>query len=151
MTSSTPTFDDFESSSERASETLSQVGSQDTEPELLLRKTLWARGLRYRLHRDDLPGSPDIVFPTEKIAIFCDGDFWHGRNWKERKEQLRDGANPDYWIPKIRSNIERDARQTEELEEAGWVVLRIWETDIKDDPEAAADIVEQALEEARPG
>lgn len=140
--SSSPSYDDFEPSSEQASETLSQVGSEDTEPELLLRKTLWARGLRYRLHRDDLPGSPDIVFPTEKVAVFCDGDFWHGRNWEERKEKLRKGSNPDYWIPKIHSNMERDRRQTKELEQMGWTVIRLWESEIKNAPSEAASFVE---------
>lgn len=140
--SSSPSYDEFEPSSEQASETLSQVGSEDTEPELLLRKTLWARGLRYRLHRDDLPGSPDIVFPTEKVAVFCDGDFWHGRNWEERKKKLRAGSNPEYWIPKIRSNMERDRRQTKELEEMAWTVVRLWESEIKETPSEAASFVE---------
>lgn len=147
--SSSPSYDDFEPSSEQASETLSQVGSEDTEPELLLRKTLWARGLRYRLHRDDLPGSPDIVFPTEKVAVFCDGDFWHGRNWEERKQKLKEGSNPGYWIPKIRTNMERDERQTEELENDGWTVIRLWETDIKQHPEQAADRVEALVRQNR--
>lgn len=146
---SSPSYDDFEPSSEQASETLSHVGSEDTEPELLLRKTLWARGLRYRLHRDNLPGSPDIVFPTEKVAVFCDGDFWHGRNWEERKQKLREGSNPDYWIPKIRSNMKRDEQQTEELEEAGWTVIRLWETQIKEDPRSAADRVEDTVRQQR--
>lgn len=147
--SSPPSYDDFEPSSEQASETLSQVGSEDTEPELLLRKILWGRGLRYRLHRDDLPGSPDMVFPTEKVVVFCDGDFWHGRNWEERKQKLKEGSNPEYWIPKIRSNMERDERQTKELEQHGWMVIRLWETDIKEDPESAADLVETAVRQRR--
>lgn len=147
--SSSPRYDDFEPSSEQASETLSQVGSEDTEPELLLRKTLWARGLRYRLHRADLPGSPDIVFPSVKIVVFCDGDFWHGRNWEERKQKLREGSNPGYWIPKIRSNMERDQRQTKELKDKGWTVVRLWETDIKQHPEEAADRVEAVVRQHR--
>ena len=105
-----PRYGSFQPSSETASRIKRRVGSRGTRSELLLRRALWAEGLRYRLHRKDLPGKPDIVFPRQKIAVFCDGDFWHGRYWPALQEKLRSRANPDYWIPKIQSNIDRDAR-----------------------------------------
>lgn len=124
--------------------------SEDTEPEVLLRRTLWHRGHRYRKNVSVLPGKPDIVFRGERVVVFCDGDFWHGRNWQERKKKLKEGANADYWVPKIKANRERDKRQTQELKQEGWTVLRFWESEIKDDPGAVADEVEKALSEKGP-
>ncbi len=95
-------------------------------------------GLRFRKNARELPGKPDVVFPTEKIAVFCDGDFWHGRNWEEREARLKKGANAPYWLAKIRANMERDLQKTEALTGLGWEVLRLWETDILADPEREA-------------
>lgn len=147
MSRSTPQFDDYDSSSKAASKVMRGNRSEDTTPELLLRKALWHRGWRYRKNVSSLPGKPDIVFRGARLAIFCDGDFWHGRNWEEQKEKLLDGANPGYWVPKIEANRERDQRQRIELEKEGWTVLRIWESEIKNDPEQMADRVEAILEE----
>lgn len=149
MSQATPQFGDREPASKDASRAMQGNQSRDTKPEMMLRRALWHRGHRYRLHRRDLPGNPDIVFASAQLAVFCDGDFWHGRNWPRRKRKLAEGSNADYWIPKIRSNMERDERYTRELEEEGWTVLRLWESEIKDDPQAAADAVESALQEAR--
>jgi DNA mismatch endonuclease (patch repair protein) len=80
-----------------------------------------------------LPGRPDIVFPKARLAIFCDGDFWHGRDWESRQEKLRRGTNPDYWLAKIQRNIERDQQNTRRLKEMGWTVLRVWESEIRAD------------------
>jgi DNA mismatch endonuclease (patch repair protein) len=77
-----------------------------------------------------LPGKPDIVFVGPRVAVYCDGDFWHGRNWDKLRSKLRMGANAEYWCAKIESNIERDLHNQRLLEEAGWHVLRLWETDI---------------------
>ena len=122
---------------------------QDTKPEMMLRKALWARGARYRLHASNLPGRPDIVFGGRRVAVFCDGDFWHGRNWDCRRERLEGGANADYWIPKIQANMVRDREQTAELEAQGWTVLRYWEGEIRDNCQAIAGAIVKALE--RPG
>lgn len=89
---------------------------QNTGAEVLLRKTLWSRGIRYRLHASDLPGKPDIVFPNHKVAVFVDGDFWHGRNWQELEKKLKHRANPDYWLAKIEYNRSRDLEQTAALQ-----------------------------------
>lgn len=144
----TPSFDDYEPASEAASRTLASVDSEDTEPERLLQASVAELGLEFESHRSDLPGSPDLVFPDARVAVFCDGDFWHGRNWEERRERLKRGANSEYWIEKIQSNRERDVRQTKELEDAGWQVLRVWEGDIKEDPNQAAEQVMSVLLEA---
>lgn len=95
-------------------------------------------GLRYRKNVETLPGKPDIVFVRAKVAVFCDGDFWHGRDWQKQRAKLAKGSNATYWLAKIASNIERDKHNTELLERSGWRVMRLWETDIKRDPHAAA-------------
>jgi DNA mismatch endonuclease (patch repair protein) len=109
-----------------------------TSCELVLRRELSARGLRYRVGRRDLPGRPDIVFFAPRIAVFCDGDFWHGRNLEARIAKLARGHNPSYWVAKVRRNVERDMEQTMALETLGWVVLRFWETEIRRDVKAIA-------------
>jgi len=102
----------------------------DTKPELILRRALWRAGLRYRKNVSTLPGKPDIVFPGARVAVFCDGDFWHGKAWKHRREKLSSGTNPDYWIRKIEGNMKRDRAHNRALLRAGWRVLRCWESDI---------------------
>jgi DNA mismatch endonuclease (patch repair protein) len=77
-----------------------------------------------------LPGRPDIVFRRERVAIFCDGDFWHGRNWRRIKSKLAKGSNSGYWVNKIRNNMTRDRRYNAALKKEGWAVLRYWESDI---------------------
>jgi DNA mismatch endonuclease (patch repair protein) len=92
-----------------------------------------------------LPGKPDIVFPRQRAAIFCDGDFWHGRNLEMRLARLVRGHNAPYWVDKIRTNVARDRLNTARLEEAGWRVLRLWETDILRDPAATVTLVAAVL------
>jgi len=104
---------------------------KDTKPELRLRKTLWRTGIRYRKNISNLPGTPDLVIPTKHIAIFCDGNFWHGKDWDSRKRLLAKGTNAKYWIAKIERNMERDREVTSKLEVQGWRVLRFWESEIK--------------------
>jgi DNA mismatch endonuclease (patch repair protein) len=117
----------------------------DTKHELLLRKTLWQMGLRYRKQFRALPGVPDIAFLAARVAVFCDGDFWHGRDWTTLSEKLQDGTNAPYWLAKIKSNMERDLRITALLEDQGWVVLRFWETDIITKPMEIAEQVQQVV------
>ena len=118
----------------------------DTKHELVLRRQLWARGLRYRKDVTGLPGRPDIVFRAARVIVFCDGDFWHGRNWEERKRKLEQGHNAPYWLAKIERNMERDRARTALLESEGWTVLRFWETDVLRDPGPAADRIQSAVE-----
>jgi DNA mismatch endonuclease (patch repair protein) len=129
---STPQFTGLHASSEAASKSKRRTRRRDTQPELLLRGALWRRGLRFRVDVEDLPGRPDVVFRSTQLVIFCDGDFWHGRDWKARRAKLASGANAAYWVAKIESNMARDRRIDEVLSNLGWLVLRFWETDIRD-------------------
>lgn len=88
-----------------------------------------------------LPGHPDIVLSRARVLVFCDGDFWHGRDLAAREARLAEGHNAAYWVQKIRGNVERDRRNNEALENAGWLVLRFWETDILRDPQRIADVI----------
>ena len=124
---------------------MAAVKSTDTRPEIALRKELWRRGLRYRKNQKKLPGKPDIVFSSARLAVFCDGDFWHGHNWAVRgygslEEELKRYSKE--WSDKILRNIQRDERVNQELQALGWKVLRIWESDIKADIKRCADRVE---------
>ena len=126
------------------------VTSKNTSPEMALRSALWRRGLRYRLHNKNLPGKPDIVFGPSKVAVFVDGDYWHGNQWRLRKkksliDQLKNVNNKAYWIKKIEGNIARDKRNNSALKKAGWTVVRLWESDILKRPEWCADRVEKVV------
>lgn len=115
---------------------MSAIKSKDTEPEMIVRRALWKQGLRYRVNVKTLPGKPDIAFTKAKIAVFCDGDFWHGHNWAIRGLSSLDeelASYSDFWRQKIIGNIERDKRNTAILEESGWIVIRLWESDIRAD------------------
>lgn len=120
---------------------------RDTKPELILRRALHARGLRYRLHADDVTGRPDVVNRQRKIAVFLDGDFWHGNpaEWKRRGFSTMEDQFPPSkraaWAEKLRKNIERDETVTATLRSEGWTVLRFWESEVRRDPDDVADQV----------
>jgi len=147
-----PNFVGLKAAAEAASRAKRSNTKKDTQHEVLLRKSLWGLGLRYRKHVASLPGNPDLVFPGSRVAVFCDGDFWHGRNWEQLREKLAQRHNAEYWLAKISRNRERDLEQTTLLSALGWLVLRLWETDIRKDPAAAAarirDVVASRI---RPG
>lgn len=143
-----PRFSAFKPASAAASLTKQRNRSRDTKAEMLLRRELSRRGLRYRLHTSDLAGKPDIVFRRAGVVVFCDGDFWHGRRWRRRRERLARGTNAPYWTAKIAANVARDRRNTKALRADGWIVLRLWETDILRDVEDAADAIVEALRQA---
>ena len=117
----------------------------DTKPELILRRALWRRGLRYRTYRTDLPGTPDLVFGKSRVVVFVDGDFWHGRDWPARRVKLERGHNAAYWIRKIESNVDRDRDQDIRLRAAGWKVIRVWESDVYRNLESVIHGVELAV------
>lgn len=128
-------------SSDVVSLTMARVTGRDTGPELTIRRALWRRGLRYRLHAKALPGKPDIAFPASKVAVFVDGDFWHGNQWKLRGfpslgAQFENVSNRDYWVAKVTRNVRRDAEVDRRLRELGWRVVRVWESDLRRDLEA---------------
>lgn len=122
---------------EQRRKNMQAIRSKDSKIELILRKAVWAMGMRYRKNYSKLPGKPDMVFVSKKIAVFCDGEFWHGRNWKTRKAQIK--SHQEYWIPKIERNIKRDKEINTELKKLGWTILRFWEKDIKKNPAKCAE------------
>lgn len=123
------------------------VKNKDSQIELLLRKELWSRGLRYRKNSSKVFGHPDIVFVGKKVAVFCDSEFWHGYDWEKRKKDIK--SRQEFWIPKIEKNIERDQEVNRHLQEQGWVVLRFWGKDIQRDPVACADMIVKVLKEKK--
>ena len=128
---------------EQRRKNMQAVKNKDSQIELLLRKELWSRGIRYRKNLTKIFGKPDIVFIGKKIAIFCDSEFWHGYNWEERKNDFK--SHQEFWIPKIERNIERDKEVNMQLESEGWIVLRFWGNEIKKNTAQCADIIEKAV------
>jgi DNA mismatch endonuclease (patch repair protein) len=116
-------------STKKSSALMSKIRSRNTKAEVKLRKALWQAGFRYRLHHKEIVGKPDVVFVKYRIAVFVDGDFWHGYNWEEKKKKIL--SNKAYWIPKIESNIERDKQVNNFLTGKGWRVIRFWEHEIQ--------------------
>ena len=106
------------------------IHSKNTKIEVILRKALWNAGFRYRKNYDKLPGKPDIALTKYKIAIFCDGEFFHGKDWEVLKPKLEKGNNPDFWIKKITRNQQRDDEVNKQLLFMGWTVIRFWGKDI---------------------
>lgn len=145
-----PSFDGLVPASEASSRCKRMNRNSGTRHECLLRSVLWRRGFRFRKNDKALIGRPDVVFRKERVAVFCDGDFWHGRRWKQLSMKLRTGTNASYWLHKIRANMLRDRRNTRELGRANWHVVRLWETDVLNDPVACAETVEAALSRRRP-
>lgn len=113
---------------EERSERMSRVRSKDSRAEMTVRRLAFSLGYRYRLHRRDLPGTPDLVFPSRRKAIFVHGCFWHSHEGCARKPKSR----LDFWLPKLEANRERDAKNQRRLAEAGWDYLVIWECELKD-------------------
>ena len=141
----TPSFEGRNPASETSSRVKKMNRSADTGHERLLRSFLWKRGLRFRKNVKTLHGNPDIVFSRERVVVFCDGDFWHGRNWRKLSRKLRVGANSTYWLQKIATNMRRDRRNSKVLARENWHVIRMWEMDIHADPERAAQRVEKIV------
>lgn len=148
--SKTPSYKGLQPASESASRAKRSNRNSDTLHEILLRRELWHMGLRFRKNVKTLPGKPDIAFLGARVAVFCDGDFWHGRKWQSLKGKLDQGTNGEYWSAKIATNIDRDHRNNASLENSGWRVIRIWETDIKQNPTAIALVVAEAVRARQP-
>jgi len=132
-------FHVFRMTSPERSALMSRIRGSDTTPELILRRRLWADGLRYRLKYKVPTGRPDLVFPGARVAVFVDGCFWHGCP----DHYVRPRSRSTFWAQKLAENVERDQRQTRELESAGWKVVRIWEHEIH---EALDEVVERVAE-----
>ena len=118
---------------------MASVSSKNTKPEMFVRRVLHGLGYRYRLHRRDLPGSPDLVFPSRKKTIFVHGCFWHGHGCKWGRLPK---SNLDYWAPKIGANQARDERNILALKQAGWSPLVVWQCELRDPDEAIRNIID---------
>jgi DNA mismatch endonuclease (patch repair protein) len=140
-----PRYENYRPRSVEASRVGAGNRRQDTTPEIVLRKTLWSVGIRYRLHSNALPGRPDLTLAKWRVVVFCDGDFWHGRQWSRRKKKLSKGWNAGYWVPKIERNRRRDRQVTRLLRSRGWIVIRVWESDVRRDPVTAVSKILNAL------
>ena len=115
---------------EQRHKNMSHIRAENTKAEVLLRKALWHRGIRYRKNYKELPGKPDIAITRCHIAVFVDGDFWHARgHQKNPGEQV--GSNPQYWQKKLKRNVERDKEVNDALTSMGWLVLRFWASDVE--------------------
>ena len=119
------------------------VKNKDSQIEIALRCALFRKGFRYRKNYTKVPGKPDIVFIKEKIAVFCDSEFWHGHDWENRKNDFK--SRQDFWIPKIERNMERDKEVNLKLEAEGYLVLRFWGKQIKKDLDSVVAEIEQAI------
>ena len=130
---------------EQISFNMRHVKNRDSQIELLLRRELWRRGLRYRKNVTSIFGKPDIAFIGKKVAVFVDSEFFHGYNWETKQAEIK--SNRDFWIPKIERNMMRDKEVNEYLCSEGWVVLRFWGAEIKKDVRSCADDIETVLKE----
>lgn len=130
---------------EQRHKNMSNIKNKDSKIELKLRKALWKKGYRYRKNYKMLPGKPDIVLTKYKIAIFCDSEFFHGKDWDDLKLQLEKGKNSDFWIQKITRNRERDKEVNEQLLFMGWTVLRFWGKDISKDVDQCVKVIEETI------
>ena len=128
---------------------MSHIRCKNTRIEVLLCKELRKRGYGYRKNYKELPGKPDIVLTKYKIAIFCDGEFFHGKDWPTQKERIQQGNNPEYWISKIERNMARDEEINKELLHLGWIVLRFWGKEIKKDAISCINEIENAIIERK--
>ena len=128
---------------EKRSFIMSQIRGKDTSIEVSLRKELFSRGIRYRKNSSSIYGHPDISIKKYRIAIFCDGDFWHGYNWDETKQNIK--SNRDFWIKKIEHNIDKDIEVNHVLAHMGYTVIRVWEHEIKKDLDGVASMIEREI------
>jgi DNA mismatch endonuclease (patch repair protein) len=142
-----PKFDEAAGfyTSKLRSKTMSKIRGKNSKPELLLRKALWAKNIRFRLHKKDLIGKPDLVIDKYKLAIFVDGDFWHGYQWHKRKPK----TNQSFWLAKIERNIQRDQFVNQKLIDLGYTVMRFWEHEVKSNLQACVNQVLLFIETSR--
>lgn len=126
---------------------MSRIRGKDTSIEKMLSRALWHRGLRFRKNSSAIYGHPDISIRKYKIAIFCDGDFWHGYDWENRKEDIK--SNRDYWIPKIERNIAKDEETNHVLTAMGYHVIRVWEHEIRNSLPDVVSMIIRTIEEEK--
>ena len=130
---------------EQRRKNMQHIRSNNTKIEEILRKALWNKGYRYRKNFKDLPGKPDIVITKYKIAIFCDGEFFHGKDWEVLKQRLENSNNSEYWINKISKNMHHDDQVNKELMFMGWTVIRFWGNDIKKNTDECIKVIDEVV------
>ena len=134
---------------EQRRKNMQNIRASNTKIEVLLRKALWHKGHRYRKNYKKLPGKPDIAFTKYKIAVFCDGEFFHGKDWEVLKPRLEKSNNSEFWISKISRNRERDDEVNKQLLFQGWTVIRFWGEDIKKNLDECVRVIEETIFELR--
>lgn len=137
--------------SEKSHKNMSKIRGKDTSIELALRKALWAKGYRYRKNYKTVAGRPDIALTKYKLAIFCDSEFFHGKDWEVLKPRLEKGKNSDYWTRKIERNMERDREKDQNLVFGGWTVIHFWGKDILKDTDECVRVIEEAIFDIKMG
>lgn len=133
---------------EQRHKNMKNIKSKDTKIEVVLRKELWHRGYRYRKNYNELPGKPDIVLTKQKIVIFCDSEFFHGKDWEVLKPRLEKGNNANYWLKKIERNITRDQEINQQLKFLGWTVVRFWGKEILNNTDECIKVIEETIFES---
>ena len=129
---------------EKRSWVMSRIRGTNTKIDLRMNEMLDNTRYKYEMY-PKMFGNPDFILSRKRIVIFCDGDFWHGKEWERRKAKLKNGTNPKYWVQKIGTNMARDQRRNAELESMGWTVLRYWESDIMAEPASLAREVARVI------
>ena len=133
---------------EQRHKNMKNIKIKDTKIEVVLRKELWHRGYRYRKNYNELPGKPDIVLTKQKIVIFCDSEFFHGKDWEVLKPRLEKGNNANYWLKKIERNITRDQEINQQLNFLGWTVVRFWGKEILNNTDECIKVIEETIFES---
>lgn len=130
---------------EQRQKNMRNIRSKDTAIEIKLRKALWEKGYRYKKNVQTLPGKPDIVLTKYKIVIFCDSEFFHGKDWEVLKPRIEAGNNSEYWMKKITRNMERDDENNKQLLFLGWTVIRFWGKDILKRTDECIKVIEECI------
>lgn len=128
---------------EQRRKNMQAIKSQGTKDEILLAKSLWKRGWRYRKNDKSVFGKPDISFKKYRVAVFVDSEFFHGKDWETEKFRIK--SRMEFWWPKIEGNIRRDALVNETLQKEGWTVLRFWSREVRTNTEECIEIIEREL------
>ena len=124
---------------------MSRIRGKDTKIEIALRKALWEKGYRYRKNYKELPGTPDICITKYKIAVFCDSEFFHGKDWEVIRHRVQKGNNGEYWVKKIQENINRDIKNDKKLLLMGWTVIHFWGKDILKNTDECIKVIEETI------
>ena len=130
---------------EQIKKSMQHIHSKDTSIEVTLRKALWHKGYRYRKNYKKLPGSPDIVLTKQRIVIFCDSEFFHGKDWEVKKPKLLNSKNSEYWINKIERNIQRDLENDQKLLAMGWTIIHFWGQEILKNTCECIEVIEETI------